>query len=578
MSIDRPVKPEKPSGRKALFLGAGIIAAMVSCCLVGSYVIPVFRVRKATTDIHESFMGVRNWGGALRLEDERHVLDTTVSSLGGKEAALAQLRLYVSLSDWAAPRRQVAASVMSACGRPAARVLAPLLKDRDPLVRRYAARSLCVMGADAADAVPELIEALGDIDDAVKYFAAGALGAIGPAAQEAIPELTLLLLNNDVRFIAYVCDYPNYYTGAAGYAACYAIGRVDPDGDRAVTAYLQALKCPNRRTQGLIISSLGRMGKRARSALPELQRIMERENVIALKETAKVREEMRKNDGFRPISICTDDTSWDWGLLMNSAEAIWKIRGETGRETDVLLSHLQDNLHLAGLLSKMSVSSRRIVAVVGPLMSHKDYSVRYDAKRTLVEILGSDFEQVNQVLGQVYSEYIREGGGQAEIAEGVKKMGGTAKTISKLGAYLAVPGISGDDRYLSAILLGRCGREAYPLLLKMLDDTDDGVRMRSAYALGDLGAEAKGAVDKLRAVARGGGEFSPNAAASALGSIGPAAKAAIPELEALAKHDDKDMRATAEYALIRIRGRKVVWQRFEGSMKPQPPSGGSSGE
>lgn len=82
--------------------------------------------------------------------------------------------------------------------------LAEKLKDEDPNIRYWAARSLGSFGPKAVDAVPPLIQALKDPDDNVRLGAAYALAEVGPEANEAVPTLqeSLKDKHNGVRVAA----------------------------------------------------------------------------------------------------------------------------------------------------------------------------------------------------------------------------------------------------------------------------------------------------------------------------------------------------------------------------------------
>jgi HEAT repeat protein len=70
------------------------------------------------------------------------------------------------------------------------------LKDRDELVRAWAAEDIADIGPDAASAVPALIKLLSR-DEGSRGSACVALRGIGPAAKSALPALKQLLLDPD---------------------------------------------------------------------------------------------------------------------------------------------------------------------------------------------------------------------------------------------------------------------------------------------------------------------------------------------------------------------------------------------
>src|SRR5260370_40669517 len=73
------------------------------------------------------------------------------------------------------------------------------LKDKDPDIRRKAAKELADVGADAKPAVPALVASLKDNDLFVRRFSAQALGAIGPDAQGALPALQKIVKDGNEK-------------------------------------------------------------------------------------------------------------------------------------------------------------------------------------------------------------------------------------------------------------------------------------------------------------------------------------------------------------------------------------------
>jgi HEAT repeat protein len=71
------------------------------------------------------------------------------------------------------------------------------LKDEDPDIRCWAARSLGRSGSRAKEAVPALVEALNDPDKNVRLSTAYALGDLGLTAREAVPALNKALKDQD---------------------------------------------------------------------------------------------------------------------------------------------------------------------------------------------------------------------------------------------------------------------------------------------------------------------------------------------------------------------------------------------
>lgn len=138
------------------------------------------------------------------------------------------------------------------------------LKHPDADVRRAAAKSLGMIGADAKDAVPALAKALTDEDALVRVSAAFALYKIGPDAREAAPALADALSD----------QMPLVRMDAA-----MALCRIGPDAEAAVPALTDALKAgDNRQRIGAfgasirqeVVRALGNIGPASASAVPDL--------------------------------------------------------------------------------------------------------------------------------------------------------------------------------------------------------------------------------------------------------------------------------------------------------------------
>jgi hypothetical protein len=95
-------------------------------------------------------------------------------------------------------------------------VLAILMTQPEPRVRKFAAESAAVLRHQAAPLLPELVTLLDDPDRGVREMAALALGHLGPAARPAIPRLTQM-------------------AGSSNSTAANAIRRIDPSAAKTET-------------------------------------------------------------------------------------------------------------------------------------------------------------------------------------------------------------------------------------------------------------------------------------------------------------------------------------------------------
>jgi HEAT repeat protein len=129
------------------------------------------------------------------------------------------------------------------------------LKDKDPEVRRGAAKSLGeAPGPDPKPAVEALTLALKDRDLFVRRFAAQSLGEIGPNAKAAAPAL-VATLDDPKREVAE--------------AAAAALGRL---GSAAVEPLIKVVKEGNQdiAVRRKAVEALGNIGPDAKAALPVL--------------------------------------------------------------------------------------------------------------------------------------------------------------------------------------------------------------------------------------------------------------------------------------------------------------------
>jgi HEAT repeat protein len=100
-----------------------------------------------------------------------------VDELGGPRSAARKLGWYLVLPPKLAPGRKAAVRLLIDCGRPAVPQLADLLEDRNPAIRKMAAKALGDLGDQRA--VEPLIRALADRDTEVRMEVVLALGWLG---------------------------------------------------------------------------------------------------------------------------------------------------------------------------------------------------------------------------------------------------------------------------------------------------------------------------------------------------------------------------------------------------------------
>jgi len=120
-----------------------------------------------------------------------------------------------------------------------------------------------VLGQDAKPAVPALIHLLNDRDPDVRSAAAVACGWIGPPARDAVPALV-------ERYLRDTSDEVGLY-------AAQSLGWIQPEPAMVLPAYVENLERGNGKrwlTYDETFLVLGKLGQKARTAVPVLLRIL----------------------------------------------------------------------------------------------------------------------------------------------------------------------------------------------------------------------------------------------------------------------------------------------------------------
>jgi HEAT repeat protein len=152
------------------------------------------------------------------------------------------------------------------------------LKDKDPDVRRKAAKDLAAAGPDAKPALPMLVNAVTkDNDLFVRRFSAQAIGAIGEDAKAAIP--TLKGIVKDPNEKKEVQEAAIAALGKIGKGSVEFLGTVVKDADQDIALRRGAA------------DALGAMGPDAKAAIPTLTE--------ALKGVAPKGKKMDKDNDIR---------------------------------------------------------------------------------------------------------------------------------------------------------------------------------------------------------------------------------------------------------------------------------------
>ena len=133
MSDEQPMaKPVRTWGPMALWT-AVILAALGLAWFVGAVVVPVFEVRAVVREWHT--------GGYHPMYNDK-LFATDIKGLGGPQAGVRKLSLYLLVPESLAPHKEFVVSVLGECGEPAIPKLEKLLKHKNPSIRQAALRAL----------------------------------------------------------------------------------------------------------------------------------------------------------------------------------------------------------------------------------------------------------------------------------------------------------------------------------------------------------------------------------------------------------------------------------------------------
>ena len=529
----------------------------------------------------------------------------------GMAAVSALDALTRALQDPAADVRWHAARALSALGPeavPAVPALAKLLRDSDAHVRAHAASALGAIGPAARDAVPQLTKAVADPDPTVRREAVEALRAIRPGPKVVLPLLTRLLQDAEPSVVLRAIDALSEFGKDAvpaliealqnprmRYWAILVLNEIGPDAADAVPALVRVLqedKDPEVRMEALL--ALGNIGPAARSHGAMIARMLN-DPSPAIQRAAL----------FALTQIGYDNAADQIARLANSDDAVTRI---VSRWALAKLRPTPENIKQASLAAIEALKSddeqvRRAAAhavcdldapseVVAPALVDAMHGASPETMAGIVLALAScGPHAVPRIAGALENEQL------CPIAvEVLTAMGPAAKE--------AVPALveklrSTDDPelrreiHLALASIGPDAKAAVPVLIENLSDENPKVRSSAAYALGKIGPAAQKAESALRErfandddrfvrlsaiwallhVRPGDQRIARRAlplliealksdrpdvrfeAAATLGELGPIARGAIAALESLRNDRDEAVRAVAQEAISKLRGK-----------------------
>ena len=258
-------------------------------------------------------------------------------------------------------------------------------------------------------------------------------------------------------------------------------------------------------TQRSAAYDLGQLGRRAKEALPSLLDVVDPKN-----------DDWLRIDAVQALgAIAPDDRRVIARLAALLSEELGRADAHSNRTVGFLLEATVDTLGKGGA-SAIPALIEKLAVCEGHLDDEIEIGVSHAAADALGRI---GLPALPALLDALKDPWRRQGAAQA---------------LGNIGA--------------------QGGSASVPVLLRYIDDADDGVRGSIYDALGKIGPAASGAVPALvAALDRPGGPQLE--AVYALGRIGPEARPALPRLERLRDETGPGDKAKIQWAIDQVRGR-----------------------
>jgi HEAT repeat protein len=372
--------------------------------------------------------------------------------------------------------------------------------------------------------VAVLIKALGDSEPEIRTAAADRLERFGPKAKSAIPALIAALPDRKIR----------------DYTVTFALSSIGPDAHAAMIKVLNDHDArPALRYH--VAVTLGRMAKKAKSALPALEANLADKNPA---------------------------------IALACAEAIAAIGGNIEKALPVARAELQSKtsfyLYLAArALEKMGVRAAAAVPELQPLLKNEDAEVRVVAALALGKMGSAAKPAVPVMAKMLASDDPRE---RYQTAQALAELGSDA--VEALPALIAgldkLPEVYPHPVLTTLGHLGPAAKTAVPALI-VLSNKDSLLASQSIDVLAEIGPDAKEAVPALTKKLDAKSELYRRRTARTLGLIGPAAMDAVPALKSRLIDESQAVRVWAAFALFRITSDQAHVQ-FLVSMWNEPSS------
>ena len=426
---------------------------------------------------------------------------------------------------------------------PAITVLIPALKDKDEWVRTNAAEAIGKIDPTNLKPVPTLIEAMKDESGRVRGAVAQTLLKIGPVNKQVVLAF-ILALEDNYKSVIYAAD--EFF---------HLVGRERRD---VVPELIELLKDPGERAIRSAIIALENMGADAEPAVPTLVEAMRNPNTLCLAEGALIKLGPKAKSAVPELIRMLDDE--DRAVCQSAARVLASIGPDARGAIPALVSCLEKKidpwgkLSLCTSLAALDLKSKEVIAALTQLTKDKYAPVQPGAHYELIR-MKHDKElhfQALLVALEVPDARVRlyAAGCLGELK------GVVTEAIPSLQKRLEDNNPEVRVAAAHAILLISSKqsdrKEAVDVIIKSLGEEEFMARLRAASALEPFGPGERWTVPVLITKVYNDDMPTRMAAIEALGNIGTAAREALPSLRHLLKDEHWKIRQSAAKAIKKI--------------------------
>jgi HEAT repeat protein len=452
--------------------------------------------------------------------------------------------------------RSVAFDTLRVTGVADPAALAKMLHDPREDVVRLAAELIPVAGPMPEAGIAALVEALKNDNTNVQYAAATGLGLAGPKAGAAAPVVAEAIN----KFYPKEYDPMAARTESVEGAYWQALARL---GEASVAPTTKLLDHTNMLVRMYAARALGEIGAPAKSAKDALKKALADSTIDVSSEAAVALCKLGESEADAVALIKRAIEFPERGVARVAIQCVPRM-GAAGKELVPLalakMGAANENTRYAAvwLVGELpAAEAGKAAAEVGKRATDQFVEVRRLAGRVL-ERMGPAAAPAAESLGTALATE-KDAEVRDLFIEALASMGAGAKpAVAGLLPQIANRDLTTPMRakVIAAVAAADpTSAEVAAALVKAADDTDAGLRVAAAGALGGLNPLPADALAALVKMAKGDRTNNPRVAAlRALTAAGPRAKGAKPDLEALAGGQQPHLALWAKVALAALNG------------------------